>query len=579
MLPGPRWLPNAALMHPQRVVVVGFSIAMLLMFIVGVRDLYLLRERVLSLHQHDVALRARGTEAVINSERFKLSFLRDYAQQLIELQQGAGRVTGDDAIEQAYAARNDHVWQLPVPFGDSPVVGVSPDVMKGLAGFERRDDELRADLRAARQLSHVLGVNQRSNRSDGNFTFISSNGFYVTYPPLPQDKAPELIRRFNDMAYYRGLLPDRDPSQDMRWAPIYTQYESAALLTTLSVPVYVEKRFRGVVAVDVELSLLRDMIGQPEVVGAKRYLLDRKGDAIVSSETKDRTNLRWPDDFGKGLRNIPVTELYARRAGMLHVDGRYVIFERVGSAGNWMLIDTLDDLDVYRTVAERTSLPLLAIWIALPLLMYITLRVVTLLFRHYLAAGEKLQQMAETDPLTGLANRRHFSDAYRKESARALRDEKPLAMLMLDIDFFKRVNDKWGHASGDRVLTALADVLRNSLRAADLPARLGGEEFAVLLPGATMNEATATAERLRLAMAAASVEPAPDAPPPETGDGRIRFTVSIGVAEAVTDGCRTLDAMLAVADRRLYAAKQAGRNRVCAADALADCAAAPQVQG
>ncbi len=289
--------------------------------------------------------------------------------------------------------------------------------------------------------------------------------------------------------------------------------------------------------------------------------------------------MRWPDDFGKGVRNLPVTALYARGAGMLHVDGRYVIFERVGSAGNWMLIDTLDDHDVYRTVAERTSLPLLAIWIALPLLMYITLRVVTLLFRHYLAAGEKLQQMAETDPLTGLANRRHFSDAYRKESARALRDEKPLAMLMLDIDFFKRVNDKWGHASGDRVLTALADVLRNSLRAADLPARLGGEEFAVLLPGATMDEATATAERLRVAMAAASVEPAPDGPPPETGDGRIRFTVSIGVAEAVTDGCRTLDAMLAVADRRLYAAKQAGRNRVCAADALADCAAAPQVQG
>jgi len=579
MLPGPRWLPRAALMHPQRVVVVGFSLAMLLMFIVGVRDLYLLRERVLTLHRHDLALRGLGTEAVINSERFKLSFVRDYAQQLFELQQGANHASGDAALEQAYAARNDPVWQLAVPFGDSPIVGVSPEVMKGLNGFERRDEDLRNDLQAARQLSHVLGINQRSIRPDGTVTFISSNGFYVTYPPLPPDKAPTLIRRFSDMAYYRNLLPDRDPGQDMRWAPIYTQFESEQLRTTLSVPLYVANRFRGVVAVDVELGRLREMIGMPEVQGSARYLLNRKGDVVVSSQTRGRTDLRWPDDFGRAVRDTPVQELYRRGTGMLHVDGRYVFFQRVGNAGNWMLVDTLDDLDVYRTVAERTSLPLLAIWIALPLLMYVTLRVVTLLFRHYLAAGEKLQQMAETDPLTRLSNRRHFSEAFRKESARALREAQPLAMLMLDIDFFKRVNDKWGHASGDRVLSALAEVLRNNMRTADLPARLGGEEFAVLLPGASLTEATATAERLRVAMAAMSVEPAPDAPPPETGDGRIHFTVSIGVAEAVTDGCPTLDAMLAAADRRLYAAKQAGRNRVCAADAPAGIAAAAPVQG
>jgi len=579
MLPGPRWLPRAALVHPQRVVVVGFSLAMLLMFIVGVRDLYLLRERVLTLHQHDLTLRALGTEAVINAERFKLSFVRDYAQQFFELQPGANQVSGDAALERAYAARNDPVWQLPVPLGDSPIVGVSPEVMKGLEGFERRDEDLRADLRAARQLSHMLGINQRSIRPDGTVTFISSNGFYVTYPPLPPDKAPALIRRFSDMAYYRNLLPDRDPGQDMRWAPIYTQFESSQLRTTLSVPIYAANRFRGVVAVDVELRRLREMIGTPEVPGSTRYLLDRKGDVVVSSQSGGRTGLRWSDDFGKALRGTPVQELYGHGRGMWHVDGRYVFFERVGNAGNWMLVDTLDDLDVYRTVAERTSIPLLAIWVALPLLMYVTLRVVTLLFRHYLAAGEKLQQMAETDPLTGLSNRRHFSEAFRKESARALREAQPLAMLMLDIDFFKRVNDRWGHASGDRVLSALAEVLRNDMRIADLPARLGGEEFAVLLPGASLAEATAMAERLRAAMEATSVEPAPDAPSPEAGDGRIHCTVSIGVAEAATDGCPTLDTMLAVADRRLYAAKQAGRNRVCAADAPAGSAAAPPVQG
>jgi diguanylate cyclase (GGDEF)-like protein len=353
----------------------------------------------------------------------------------------------------------------------------------------------------------------------------------------------------------------------MRWAQVYTQFESTQLRTTLSVPVYVAQRFRGVVAVDLEIRRLRDLIGLPEILGSHRYLLDRNGNVIVSSQTGGKTNLRWPDDFAGDLRNTAVSDLISQGTGMRHVNGQYVYFQRVGNAGNWLMVDTLDEYDVYATVARRLSLPLLTIWFLLPVLMYVTLRVVTLLFDHYLAAGRKLQQMAETDPLTQLANRRRFSEQFKKETARRQRDGTPLAMLMLDIDFFKRVNDKWGHASGDCVLMAMADLMRKHLREIDFPARLGGEEFAVLLPGASSDEAVAAAERLRLAVEAASVEAAPDAPHPDAGDGRIRFTVSIGVAEAGTDGCQTLDAMLAVADRRLYVAKEAGRNRVCATDA------------
>ncbi|HBD35567.1 MAG TPA: cellulose biosynthesis regulator YedQ, partial [Cupriavidus sp.] len=134
LLPRPRWLPRAALIYPQRVVVVGFGLAMLLMLVVAMRDLYLLRERVLILHQHDLALRALGAEAVINAERFKLSFVRDYAQQLLELQQGTKASTDGD-VERAYAARNEPVWELQVPLGDAPIVGVSPQTLKGLQGF------------------------------------------------------------------------------------------------------------------------------------------------------------------------------------------------------------------------------------------------------------------------------------------------------------------------------------------------------------------------------------------------------------------------------------------------------------
>ncbi|RZT38377.1 diguanylate cyclase [Cupriavidus agavae] len=579
LLPTPRWLPREALMHPQRVVVVGFGIAMVLMISVGLRDLYLLRDRVLAARQHDLALRALGIEAVIAAERFKAEFVRDYAQQLIAIQQGPNALPTDPVIEQTYAARNQPVWRMAVPDGDASVIGVSPEKLAGLEGFTRRDADLRADLHAARQLSHVLGISQRTNEDADNIvTFISSNGFYVTYPPRTGSAAAELMQRFSTMPYYRDQLPDRNPERILRVAPVYKQFESNRLrTTTLSIPVYVADRFRGVVALDVELPRLRTLIGAPEDRGAVRYLVDRNGSIFATSRGAERTDLRWPDDMGERWKHTPLVELFARDNGMLHKDGQYLLFQQAGGRGNWIMVDTVDDSAIYRAVFRRTSLPLLAIWLALPLLMLVTLRVVNHLFSHYLAAGARLQELSDTDPLTELANRRSFGNRFNHEAARRQRDGEPLAMLMVDIDFFKRVNDRWGHASGDRVLQALARALRDNLREQDIPARIGGEEFTVLLPESTLAEASETAERLRGIMAQLAVPAAPDAPPAELASGPIRFTVSIGVAEAGTDDCQTLDAMLATADRRLYAAKAAGRNRVCAADAPDGSAAAPTV--
>lgn len=578
LLPRPRWLPRAVLMHPARLVVWCFVVVILMMLVVGARDLFLLRERVLTSRQHDLTLRALGVEAVLAAERYKLTFVRDYAQQQITIQESAAARPPDAAIEAAYAARNQPVWQLAVPNEDSSIIGVSPQLLSGLEGFERRDADLRADLYAARQLSHVLGLNQRNDATAGAVTFISSNGFYITFPPLAADKAPALLRRLNGMPYYRDLLPDRNPNHELRWSSVYTQFESTQQRTTVSVPIYVDNRFRGVVAVDLSLRQLRTLLGTPDDADAMRYMLDRKGKLMAASTNETIRDLRWPDALGERWKHLTLAELFSARSGVRQSGGEYLLFQ-TGDDGNWMLLDTLKSDDLNRAVLARMSQPLLVIWFLLPLLMLVTIRVVTLLFDHYMALGEKLQQLAEHDPLTNLANRRHFSDLFRRESARRHREGHPLATLMLDIDYFKRVNDRWGHASGDRVLQRLATAVKENLRAEDTPARLGGEEFAVLLPGATLAEATATAERLRAAIAAIAVEPAPDAPPQEGGDGRIHFTISIGVAEAGIDGSTTLDAMLATADRRLYAAKAAGRNRVCASDAPAGSVAAPTVQG
>lgn len=166
---------------------------------------------------------------------------------------------------------------------------------------------------------------------------------------------------------------------------------------------------------------------------------------------------------------------------------------------------------------------------------------------------KELERQAHIDVLTGLNNRRHFFELAEHELSRARRHDLPLSALMLDIDHFKRCNDTWGHAVGDRVLQKLAEVCQHTLREIDIFGRIGGEEFTVLLVETNTYAALEAAERLRQALAAATV-------PLDHGQ-HLNFTVSIGVAY-LTQEDHTIPDLLRRADMALYAAKNSGRNRV-----------------
>jgi diguanylate cyclase (GGDEF)-like protein len=163
----------------------------------------------------------------------------------------------------------------------------------------------------------------------------------------------------------------------------------------------------------------------------------------------------------------------------------------------------------------------------------------------------QMERLATIDFLTGLLNRRAFFE--RAETARLLaaRLRKPIALLMLDIDHFKQINDRFGHATGDQALALFADIAREELRDHDIMGRLGGEEFALALPGTDLEGAQQAAERLRHAVEVA--------PLVSSGHGHC-MSVSIGVA--LIDANEELSTALARADHALYAAKRGGRNRV-----------------
>ncbi len=167
----------------------------------------------------------------------------------------------------------------------------------------------------------------------------------------------------------------------------------------------------------------------------------------------------------------------------------------------------------------------------------------------------ELRRLAQVDPLTGTVTRRWFCTEQDRAVARFIRDQRPSALVLMDIDHFKRINDGHGHPAGDLVLRAVAQSLASQIRTNDVLGRLGGEEFGILLPDSSLEAAVQAAERFRQTLEDMLV---PHDPP-------LRVTASFGIAALAPD-CLAAELWTKRADRSLYAAKHAGRNRCCAVD-------------
>lgn len=171
---------------------------------------------------------------------------------------------------------------------------------------------------------------------------------------------------------------------------------------------------------------------------------------------------------------------------------------------------------------------------------------------------EELSRLATTDSLTSLYNRRHFNELAVEEIVRALRYSRPLSVMIFDIDFFKRVNDTFGHSGGDMVLTMVARTVKEMLRTTEIPARYGGEEFIVLFPETSAPEAAEVAERLRRRIEETAFQ---------VQNGKIMITASFGVSDCLRKSHprpyeSVLSEFVSSADRAMYLSKNTGRNRI-----------------
>jgi two-component system, cell cycle response regulator len=273
-----------------------------------------------------------------------------------------------------------------------------------------------------------------------------------------------------------------------------------------------ERGYRVVAAADGEAALALVAAERPDAI-----LLDHELPGLSGAEVLDR--LRADDE----LAAVPVIML-------THSSDRDVLLEGLRSGAHDHLVAPFDpaELDARVMAALR----------------------VKALHDQLVEANERLAAQALTDDLTGLANRRHGAHELERAVALATRHGHPLALVRVDIDHFKDINDTYGHQAGDQVLAEVGRRLAGALRGGDELARWGGDEFVIILPDTERDGALRAAERLRAAV---------DAAPVPVGDGEAAVTISVGWAHWSGD---TPDDLLARADRSLYQAKDTGRNAV-----------------
>lgn len=290
-----------------------------------------------------------------------------------------------------------------------------------------------------------------------------------------------------------------------------------------------EAKFRGLVS--------QSMVGIAIFENVKFSYTNEKFDSIFGYDSDEMLSLGPPDLVSQDDRPLVSESIRKRQSG--EIDHVHYFAHGVRKDG------TVIDIEVHGSAMDIDGKRLL-----ISLVMDVTERVRA--EREVQALQEMLRDQAVHDALTGLYNRRFLEESLHRELIAAERHGQPVSVIMSDLDHFKSVNDRYGHAAGDEVLRGFADLVKRSSRGSDICCRYGGEEFLLVLPQMTEQAAVARAEQLRRAIADT---------PFSYGEVQIPVTSSFGVATFPAAG-RTGDALITAADKALYAAKAAGRNRV-----------------
>ena len=427
-------------------------------------------------------------------------------------------------------------------------------------GDYRQDASLRRELTMAMMLNPYLAKVAADMPEVREIYYTSVRHFSNRYPWRPSALARFHPSQLQHLAFLQGL-PKYNPQRLTYWSPVYEAANSQEKIVTLSAPIYEQNRFRGVLSLDIAIRALHSMLIRQQPAHSEVLLLDQ-GNQIVATTLSPSPMLSPPSDLQSllpaSLHN-PGKRLQDLQAREPHLIGGYYLYRAPVQGTQWQLYYLLP-LHMALWSALQLATPVLLVG----LLLMVALREnqrrkrseeqLQAMVLQLQVSRRTLEQESKTDPLTHLYNRRGMLELLTREMTRSKRYNRPCSLIMCDIDFFKKINDHYGHDGGDQCLITLSQLLQQQLRTQDAMSRWGGEEFLIMLPETNQQQAMVVADKLRQSVAQM---------PFHYRNQRIALSITAGVAEFDTRS--GLEASIERADRALYQGKQNGRNRCIAA--------------
>ncbi|MEZ2583054.1 cellulose biosynthesis regulator diguanylate cyclase DgcQ [Kluyvera intermedia] len=553
------WVKLARRIRPERVVNICFLVVLFFSTVLTWRETLVLEEAYISSQRNNLKNVANDMEGQIQFNTDRLLFFRNGMQSALQIPLAFEILrTAEQEFERKRAQPE---WRISLNNNRTlPLNGVSDTFVENTALLSRDNSLLGNEFMATIELGYLLKLSsmtrQHLSRFETHMIYVSRAGFYLSTEGEPSSTITEYYYKQASSPWFMAQSQRDNPARGVKWQTVFSQGKNpVAQEVVAAAPLDFQQYWYGVLAIQLSVNemtqfLIQAVEGDEE---GEYQLYDRRMNLIASSEKE-------PSQQTKLSPEISAKLAYAYEHGNdgnVRALSQFISWEKLRNFDGVLIrIHSLDE--GIRGDFGSISIALTLLWVLFTSMLLISWAVIRRMVRNMSSLQDSLAWRAWHDMLTRLYNRSALFEGAGKALAACQLNGRPMSVIQLDLDHFKSINDRFGHQAGDRVLVHIGRVILNNVRKHDIAGRVGGEEFCIVLPETSMEQAVKIAERIRESIYGREIL---------IGKNQtIRVSASLGVCSSEELVRYDFEHLQSVADGRLYHAKKSGRNQVCAHD-------------
>lgn len=553
------WARLTRRIRPERVVNICFLVVVLFSTLLTWREIIVLEEAYISSQRNNLKNVANDMDAQLQFNTDRLLFFRNGMQSALQIPLAFEILrTAEQEFERQRTLPD---WHISLNNNRTlPLNGVSDAFVEHTHLLSRDNPLLSNEFMASIELGYLLRLSsltrQHLSRFETHMIYVSRAGFYLSTEHEERGSITEYFYKLATSPWFTAQSQRSNPDRGVKWLTTFnTEKPPAAEMVIAAVPLDFQQYWFGVLAIQLSVNevtqfLIQSVEGEDD---GEYQLYDRRMNLIASSEQLPSRRTQLSQEIQAQLAHAYEND----NEGSVRQVSRFISWEKLRNFDGVLLrIHSLDD--GIRGEFGSISIALTLLWLLFSSMLLISWAVIRRMVRNMSSLQDSLEWRAWHDMLTRLYNRAALFERAGKALEKCQHNDQPMAVIQLDLDHFKGINDKYGHQAGYRVLVYIGRVLMNKLRKHDIAGRVGGEEFCIVLPDTSLEEARIVAERIRESINSREIL---------IGKKQtIRVSASLGVCCSEELLRYDFEHLQSIADSRLYQAKKSGRNRVCTED-------------